>query len=76
VRPWIQTPVPQKKKKKRWDADWHWGIHLSLAMPRKDSTALNIELALDESLTCLPRSLCNSDSFHQGSGENFVSLGS
>jgi hypothetical protein len=33
------------------DAHWCWGIHLSLAMPGKDSTALNIELALDESLT-------------------------
>jgi hypothetical protein len=38
-------------------------------MPEKDSTALNIELALDESLTPFLLSLCCNESFHHGSGE-------
>jgi hypothetical protein len=41
-------------------------------MPRKDSTALNNELALDESLTPFPMILCHSEPFHNGSGENCV----
>jgi hypothetical protein len=48
------------------------GIHLNLAMPGKDSTDLNIELALDECLTPFPVSLCSSEPFHSGSGENCV----
>jgi hypothetical protein len=52
-----------------WDAHWCWGIHLNLEMPGKDSTALNIELAPDESLTPFPMSLCGSEPFHSGSGE-------
>jgi hypothetical protein len=57
---------------KIWDTHWCWGIHLSLAMPGRESTAVNIELALDESWTSLPMSLCHSEPFRQGSGENCV----
>jgi hypothetical protein len=38
-------------------------------MPGKDSTALGIELALDESLTTFPMSLCSSEPFHTGRWE-------
>jgi hypothetical protein len=48
---------------KMWDAHWCWGVHLNLAMPGKDSTALNIELTPDESLTPFPMSLCSSEPF-------------
>jgi hypothetical protein len=39
-------------------------------MQGRDSTALNIELALVESLTPCPMSLCHSEPFHHGSVEN------
>jgi hypothetical protein len=48
------------------------GIHLSFAMPGKDSTALDNELALDENLTPFPLSLCQSEPFHHGNGKNSV----
>jgi hypothetical protein len=38
-------------------------------MPGKDSTALDIELAVDESLTPFPMSLCSSELLHSGSVE-------
>jgi hypothetical protein len=56
---------------KRWDAQWCWGIHLSFVMPGTDSTALNIELGLDNSLTPFPMNLCSSDPFHSGSWETW-----
>jgi hypothetical protein len=52
---------------KIWDTNWCWGILLSLAMPGKDSTDLDIELALDESLTPFPMNLCSSEPFCSGS---------
>jgi hypothetical protein len=57
---------------KTWDAHWCWGIHLHLAVARKDSTALNIELALDESLTPFKTRTCHSEPFHCLSRENCV----
>jgi hypothetical protein len=48
------------------DIHWFWQIYLNLAMPGKDSTTLNIELAVDESLTPFPMSLCGSQPFHSG----------
>jgi hypothetical protein len=50
---------------KIWDTHWCWGIHLNLVMPGKDSTALSIELALDENLIPFPMSQC-SEPFHSG----------
>jgi hypothetical protein len=51
---------------KMCDIHWFWQIYLNLAMPGKDSTTLNIELAVDESLTPFPMSLCGSQPFHSG----------
>jgi hypothetical protein len=42
----------------------------SLAMPGRDSTSLNIELAQDESSTPFTMSLCHSEPFHHESGGN------
>jgi hypothetical protein len=57
---------------KTWDAHCCWAIHLSLAMSGKNSTALNIELALDESLTPFKTRICHSEPFHHLSVENCV----
>jgi hypothetical protein len=53
-----------------------FGIHLNLTMPGKDSTGLNIELALDESLTPFQISHFHSEPFQSISGKNCVWEGS
>jgi hypothetical protein len=45
-------------------------------MPGKDSTALHIELALDDCLTPFQMSHCHSEPFHHVSGVNCVFGGS
>jgi hypothetical protein len=57
---------------KIWAIHWCWGIHWSIAMPGKDSTALDIELALDESLTPFQMSLCSSEPFTVEGGGHSV----